>query len=106
MTTRFPGWRHMTGAQRRNAKADAIFAVAREHGMIGLGVEHPAKITARQTAKLNGHEPPTRRLFDMASDRAACYPVNITETSAVVVYEDEPDCVVSCGNHAGRFIGR
>lgn len=28
--TRFPGWRTMTGAQRRNARMDAIFASAYE----------------------------------------------------------------------------
>lgn len=28
--TRFPGWRTMTGAQRRNAKSDAIFDSAYE----------------------------------------------------------------------------
>jgi len=27
--TKFPGWRHMTGAQRYNAKAEAIWAEAR-----------------------------------------------------------------------------
>jgi branched-subunit amino acid aminotransferase/4-amino-4-deoxychorismate lyase len=30
--TKFPGWRTMTGAQRRNAKADAIFEYARAQG--------------------------------------------------------------------------
>lgn len=30
--SKFPGWRTMTGAQRRNAKADALFAYARAQG--------------------------------------------------------------------------
>lgn len=36
MKTKFPGWRTMTGAQRRNAKARAIFAWAEAQGHTGL----------------------------------------------------------------------
>lgn len=32
----FPGWRTMSGAERRNAKASAIFAYARSQGHITL----------------------------------------------------------------------
>ena len=34
--TRFPGWRTMTGVQRRNAKMHAMFERAREQGHTGF----------------------------------------------------------------------
>lgn len=34
--THFPGWRNMTGVQRRNAKMEALFASAREQGHTGF----------------------------------------------------------------------
>lgn len=37
----FPGWRTMTGAQRRNAKMAAMFETARQQGHTTLGVNPP-----------------------------------------------------------------
>lgn len=55
MKTKFPGWRTMTGAQRRNAQSDAIFEYARSQGHITLGCQTEAW-TQGAKAKYEGIE--------------------------------------------------
>jgi len=64
MTT-FPGWRTMTGAQRRNAKADAIFdgayeLAARAAGWAPTG-PHGKWVKSGDTSFLQGAYMPTDR---------------------------------------------
>jgi hypothetical protein len=51
--SKFPGWRTMTGAQRYNAKAAAIFAAARAQGHITLTCQDP-KFTEGAKAHADG----------------------------------------------------
>lgn len=45
-----------------------------------------------------------RRRDSEFPDRPDCYVVNEKSDSAIVVYLDEPETVVSTGNYAGRFV--
>lgn len=63
--TRFPGWRTMTAAQRRNAKADAIFAEAYERAARAAGWapngSHGKWVLAGDTHFSQGSYMPTER---------------------------------------------
>jgi hypothetical protein len=66
--------------------------------------EHPAQAFAAEVAKENGFTVEPKRLLDTSYPaNYPCYAIALTETSGLVVYEDEPDCVVSVMNEPGRF---
>lgn len=57
-----------------------------------------AQQTAQAVAKERGFPEP-RRMLDTFNDDAPAW----TVTRGVVVYEDEPDCLVSLGVEPGRW---
>lgn len=61
---------------------------------------------ARSIARLNGwRADDVYRARDTSfPKRFVCYVVKIWPHCAVVIYGDEPRCVVSTGNNEGRFI--
>lgn len=59
-----------------------------------------AEQTAREVAAENKIAGSFRRVLDSHYDNAPAIEI----MAGLVVYEDEPDCVVSCGNETGRWL--
>jgi hypothetical protein len=67
---------------------------------------HPAETTARAVALSfpKGEDRSVAHCRDTSfPDSPSCFVTGARESSALVVYEDEPDAIVSTGNHPGRF---
>lgn len=62
---------------------------------------NPAELFATEIARENGWHGPVTRVLD--TEFPQCFPCYVI-TPGLVVYEDEPDCVVSVENRPGRFI--
>ena len=67
--------------------------------------QHPAQRKARRIAIANGYPLANvqRRIDTSFPQRFPCWIIAEASKWAVVVYEDEPKCVVSTGNYEGRY---
>jgi hypothetical protein len=66
-------------------------------------MSHEARAKAQAVADHVGKGFTIRRALDTSNKNAPCWIAAEDATCAIVVYEDEPDAVVSTGNHEGRF---
>ena len=60
--------------------------------------------TAQETAEMNGLNAPTAAIDTRFPDHPTCLIITQDADSALVVYDDKPDCVCSVSNENGRFI--